>query len=169
MLSLSQQPSIFLWDTVLRSLSGVTLINEVLIHVGTRTLPLPKIEVLFHALVTDFLILVVFVIEPIRGCWISHLTVVADGIFALISVGTWCLIPLLNCKEVRLCSETESHLVNFVFGARFLGLVLNWYLLLNFRDAAWNLESLVFTHRVLVIAVRLIIWLWAVTGNWWRT
>ena len=101
-LSWLQKAPVIPGDGVLLGCFRQRLLNVVQRQVSPRPFRLSQVKVLFHAFVTNFVVLVVGVIEPVASCRVPTLRLVRYRSFfvALVMVGTWCLLILSNGHEV---------------------------------------------------------------------
>ena len=162
-----QEASVVLRDRVLLGRFGQWLANVVQRQVCPRPFRLSEVEVLLHAFVTNFVVLVVGVVEPVAGAGVPPLRLVRYRSFfvAGVMVRTWCLLILSDGHEVWLVSDSYSYLVNFVIIFSCLRAVLYWYLLVQFLLTCRQIKSFVLTLAVFENRELYVIWLRCVRGH----
>lgn len=60
------------------------------------------------------------------------------------------------------------HFINLIIMMWLINSILNWDLFLYFGHTRWQMESLMFAHRIFEIVIFLVIWLRRITSDWRR-
>lgn len=125
---------------------------------------------LFHTFVTNFIVLVMSIIEPMT-CWrVPPLRLVRKRclLIVFVMIRPWCLIALFYSHKVWFFANTNSNLVDFVIVFSRLRTILNRNLLVQLLLAWWQIESLVLSLTVLESLELNVVWLWGVRSDRWR-
>jgi len=167
-----EQSSISLGNRKVLSALEITGVCILLLHVGSWSSWLLKIERLFHSFVTNFWVLVVIVLKCTLGVIFHHGVswILVNGIHYVNIIWAWSrslVVIFCNCKVSSL-SIAHASLVNLVFGNLGMRLVLDWQLPPQLCLTARDLESLLLSHWKLLINEAFIVSIICIIGEWWR-